>query len=234
MAAIASLSLRVRRFRLLKEACSPWLLPRDHPRRSDGRRAVHQAQRRGVAHPARPGRPLASALDGESVKIPLALADPPCAPGRGLGPGRARSARRVSEGARRQLQGVWGVRQGAPTARPGARRRSTAAARDQRTPDLLEDHLVKTRLENKRQRLQVMDKYLKLLGQKPAASASLPNPGGHVKDAASLPEVPMAVVDGLATDMAADGKTDLKTPDWQAGAVGPAREAAAPPGRGPS
>jgi len=76
--------------------------------------------------------------------------------------------------------------------------------------DRLEDHLVAIKLQKKSEKLKVVDKYLKLINQQPAASTdSFLDPEDIFKDAVKLPEVPRAVVEGVAADKDA-AKTDLK------------------------
>ena len=73
----------------------------------------------------------------------------------------------------------------------------------------LEEHVTNIKLKRKQERLQAVEKYLDLLGQKPAASPEFLLPNEVFKDARRLPEVPKAVVSGFAVDKEST-KTDLK------------------------
>lgn len=65
-------------------------------------------------------------------------------------------------------------------------------------PDRLEEHLVSIKLRKKKGKLQVLEKYLDLLRNKPGGSPGFLDPDEVFRDSAALPAVPNEVVDGLA------------------------------------
>lgn len=73
----------------------------------------------------------------------------------------------------------------------------------------LEEHLTAIKLRRKQDRLQVVGRYMDLLGQKPAASPDFLQPDKVFKNASRLPDVPKAVVSGFTVDKHS-AKTDLK------------------------
>lgn len=73
----------------------------------------------------------------------------------------------------------------------------------------LEEHATSVRLKRKQERLQAVEKYLELLGQKPAASPEFVRPEEIFKNSNRLPEVPKTVVNGFAVDSGST-KIDLK------------------------
>ncbi|KAI3397617.1 hypothetical protein diail_10590 [Diaporthe ilicicola] len=73
----------------------------------------------------------------------------------------------------------------------------------------VEEHVTSIKLKRKQERLQSIEKYLDILGQKPAASPEFMRPEAIFKDSARLTEVPKTVVSGFATNNGS-AKTDLK------------------------
>ncbi|KAJ9142192.1 hypothetical protein NKR23_g7439 [Pleurostoma richardsiae] len=73
----------------------------------------------------------------------------------------------------------------------------------------LEEHLTAIKLQKKRERLEVVIKYLDLLGQKPPASAGFLEPEEIFSGSRPLPGVPKEVVSGFALDRDVS-TTDLK------------------------
>lgn len=86
---------------------------------------------------------------------------------------------------------------------------STATTRTLDGSGRLEEHVASIKLKRKQGRLQAVEKYLELLGQKPAASPEFVRPEEIFKDSNRLPEVPKTVVSGFAVDNGS-AKTDLK------------------------
>lgn len=86
---------------------------------------------------------------------------------------------------------------------------STATTRRFDGSGRLEEHVTSIKLKRKQERLQAVEKYLELLGQKPAASPEFVRPEEIFKDSNRLPEVPKTVVSGFAVDNGS-AKTDLK------------------------
>lgn len=80
---------------------------------------------------------------------------------------------------------------------------------DGTTPNPLEDHLVKLRLQRKQERLRTVEKHIGLLNRKPAASATYLDPEEILRDTPPLPDVPREVVEGVALG-GTSSKTDLK------------------------
>jgi len=75
--------------------------------------------------------------------------------------------------------------------------------------DHLEEQLMRIKLRRKQEKLKVLEKYLGLVRQKPAASHTFLDPEVVFQDARPLPAIPNEVVDGLAL-RETTGKTDLK------------------------
>ena len=147
---------------------------------------------------------LDSCLENGSVERPLALMDSSCI----VTPTReAKGLQRdylqaldANVKARRKFESVRTAHfQNTPSTPP----RKTAASNP------LEERVYTIRLRQKYERLQVIDKYLNLLAQKPAASEDFLDPVEIFRDATPLPQVPQKVVDGLVENEAST-KTDLK------------------------
>lgn len=77
------------------------------------------------------------------------------------------------------------------------------------SPGRLEEHVTSIKLKRKQERLQAVEKYLEVLGQKPAASPEFVRPDEIFKDSGRLPEVPKTVVSGFAVN-SGSAKPDLK------------------------
>lgn len=73
----------------------------------------------------------------------------------------------------------------------------------------LEEQVAAIKLRRKRERLQTLDKYLDLLGQKPAAAPEFLQPEEIFRGVLLLPEVPKTVVSSFTVD-GSSTKTDLK------------------------
>ncbi|KAK1768304.1 hypothetical protein QBC33DRAFT_370659 [Phialemonium atrogriseum] len=86
----------------------------------------------------------------------------------------------------------------------GARSTPAPAASDR-----LEEHLARIKLQKRKEKLQVLEKYLDLLCHKPVASPNFLDPEEVFMGSRALPSVPKEVVDGLA-QRETTGKTDLK------------------------
>ncbi|KAK4042109.1 hypothetical protein C8A01DRAFT_14255 [Parachaetomium inaequale] len=98
-----------------------------------------------------------------------------------------------------------------------ARDEFAACCREQRRPEekatsaddqgvnRLQEHLATIRLRQRRERMQVIERGLNSLGQKPAASPSFLDPGEIFRDSRPLPDVPKELVTALTVDKAAAG-----------------------------
>ncbi|CAN8099302.1 unnamed protein product [Discula destructiva] len=73
----------------------------------------------------------------------------------------------------------------------------------------LEEQVTFVKLRQKQERLQISEKYLDLLSQKPAASSDFMQPGEVFRGSAHLPAVPSTVVSSFTGDSSST-KTDLK------------------------
>ncbi|KAK4158132.1 hypothetical protein C8A00DRAFT_39518 [Chaetomidium leptoderma] len=71
--------------------------------------------------------------------------------------------------------------------------------------DRLQEHLAAIRLRQRREKLQVIERALNSLGQKPAASPGFLDPGEIFKDSRPLPDVPKDFVTALTIEKAATG-----------------------------
>ena len=71
--------------------------------------------------------------------------------------------------------------------------------------DRLQEHLVTIRLRQRREKLQVIERGLNTLGQKPAASPGFLDAAEIFRDSRPLPDVPQELVAALAIDHAATG-----------------------------
>lgn len=73
----------------------------------------------------------------------------------------------------------------------------------------LEEYVATIKLSRKQKRLQTVEQYLNLLGQKPAASPEFLQPDEMLQGSRRLPKVPKAVVSSFTVDKSST-KTDLK------------------------
>jgi hypothetical protein len=80
-----------------------------------------------------------------------------------------------------------------------------ATSADDQGVDRLQEHLATIRLRQRRERMQVIERGLNSLGQKPAASPSFLDPGEIFRDSRPLPDVPKELVTALTVDKAATG-----------------------------
>lgn len=87
--------------------------------------------------------------------------------------------------------------------------RSSASGSSLYDASPLEEHITMTKLKKKQERLQAVEKYLDILGDKPAASPEFLQPEVIFKGAARLPDVPKTVVSSFTVDNTS-AKTDLK------------------------
>ena len=71
--------------------------------------------------------------------------------------------------------------------------------------DRLQEHLATIRLRQRREKLQIIERGLNSLGQKPAASPGFLDPGQIFKDSRPLPDVPKELLTALTIDKAATG-----------------------------
>lgn len=86
---------------------------------------------------------------------------------------------------------------------------NTATVRTLDDSRRLEEHVISIKLKRKQDQLQAVEKYLELLGRKPAASPEFVRPEELFKDSKRLPEVPKTVVSGFAVNNGS-AKPDLK------------------------
>jgi len=149
---------------------------------------------------------LDSCLENGSVERPLALMDTSCT----VTPTRATrgvhsvylNALDANAKARREFEKLRKAHHRSKSTPPTPPGKST-------TSNPLEEHLYAIKLQQKYEKLQTVDKYLKLLAEKPAASEGFLDPEEIFKDAAPLPQVPSNVVDGLVANEV-PAKMDLK------------------------
>lgn len=101
------------------------------------------------------------------------------------------------------------AKQDQETVKQASQEGSTATTRTLDGSGRLEEHVTSIKLKRKHERLQAVEKYLELLGQKPAASPEFVRPEEIFKDSNSLPEVPKTVVSGFAVNNGS-AKPDLR------------------------
>jgi hypothetical protein len=87
----------------------------------------------------------------------------------------------------------------------GERTRAKAVSSADQGGDRLQEHVAAIRLRQKLDKLQVIDRGLNSLGQKPAASPTFLDPKEIFRDSRPLPSVPKELVNALAIDKAASG-----------------------------
>jgi hypothetical protein len=153
---------------------------------------------------------LASCVGEESVSSPLALVQPT----HGLSvPVKARGLQReylealkANVSARNAYDAV---KEGLSQSSASGIVSGTPCGPESGTPNPLEEHLTKIKLQTKQARLRAVEKHIDLLNQKPAACTTFLDPEEILRDTRPLPSVPKEVVDGLAL---ADttGKADLR------------------------
>ena len=147
---------------------------------------------------------LESGLESGSLQSPLSLVDTTCTltavrESRGLQREYLR-ALEANYNARREYEKIR--RQNAASDHPAT------AARDAST-DHVEDYVAAVRLQQKQEKLLVVQRYLDRLGQQPAAALDFMDPEAVFAESPRLPEVPSEVVQGFTVDTEAT-KTDLK------------------------
>ncbi|KAG7292220.1 hypothetical protein NEMBOFW57_002255 [Staphylotrichum longicolle] len=81
----------------------------------------------------------------------------------------------------------------------------TASTPEQQGSDRLQEHLAIIRLRQNLEKLQVVERGLNTLEQKPAASPDFLDPGEIFKDSRPLPDVPKDFVTALTIDKASEG-----------------------------